>query len=139
MRRRDVRLAQGEPAVTEERWVPVRGFEGHYEVSNHGRVRSLERLTISGYDHRGIRTDGNVYLAVVRTCSGLYVMMTKNNKRKNWRLARLVYTHFVEELPPEMIVRCTDPDGDCSLENLVVMTRRELLAETVHGRTRELK
>ena len=27
----------------EEEWLPVVGFEGHYEVSNHGRVRSIER------------------------------------------------------------------------------------------------
>lgn len=26
-----------------EIWKPVRGFEGFYEVSNHGRVRSLDR------------------------------------------------------------------------------------------------
>lgn len=26
-----------------ERWLPVVGYEGHYEVSNHGRVRSLPR------------------------------------------------------------------------------------------------
>ena len=26
-----------------ERWVPVLGYEGRYEVSNHGRVRSLPR------------------------------------------------------------------------------------------------
>jgi hypothetical protein len=27
-----------------ERWLPVIGFEGFYEVSNHGRVRSTDRL-----------------------------------------------------------------------------------------------
>lgn len=26
-----------------ERWVDIRGFEGHYQVSNMGRVRSLDR------------------------------------------------------------------------------------------------
>jgi hypothetical protein len=26
-----------------ERWAPIRGFEGLYEVSDHGRVRSLPR------------------------------------------------------------------------------------------------
>jgi len=31
-------------AVKEERWLPVVGFEGTYEVSDHGRVRSLDRV-----------------------------------------------------------------------------------------------
>lgn len=30
--------------MTEERWLPVVGYEGAYEVSNHGRARSLDRV-----------------------------------------------------------------------------------------------
>ena len=30
-------------ALVEEIWVPVKGYEGLYEVSNFGEVRSLER------------------------------------------------------------------------------------------------
>lgn len=30
--------------MSEELWKSVRGFEGYYEVSNHGRVRSLDRI-----------------------------------------------------------------------------------------------
>lgn len=33
--------------ITEE-WKPVVGYEGLYEVSNHGRLRSLERLSKDG-------------------------------------------------------------------------------------------
>lgn len=31
---------------TEERWLPVVGYEGIYEVSSHGRVRSLDRVVL---------------------------------------------------------------------------------------------
>lgn len=36
--------------ATQEQWRPVVGYEGHYEVSDHGRVRSLDRFvdTASG-------------------------------------------------------------------------------------------
>jgi hypothetical protein len=30
--------------MTAEEWRPIAGFEGLYEVSNHGRVRSLDRV-----------------------------------------------------------------------------------------------
>ena len=32
--------------MTEERWLPVVGFEGSYEVSDQGRVRSLDRVVV---------------------------------------------------------------------------------------------
>lgn len=41
---------------TTERWLPVVGYEGFYEVSDHGRVRSLDRvipITRAGYKPHG--------------------------------------------------------------------------------------
>ena len=35
-----------------EEWRPIPGYEGHYEVSNKGRVRSLTRLV---EDKHGVR------------------------------------------------------------------------------------
>ena len=43
--------------MTEEIWKPIEGYEGLYEVSNTGRVRSLDRYVKSGYEayrlHKG--------------------------------------------------------------------------------------
>lgn len=40
-----------------EEWKPVVGFEGSYEISNYGRVRSLDRIITDkngmNYHHRG--------------------------------------------------------------------------------------
>jgi hypothetical protein len=30
--------------MLEERWVPIHGYEGHYEISSHGRVKSIQRF-----------------------------------------------------------------------------------------------
>ena len=51
----------------QEIWKPVVGFEGYYEVSNLGRVRSLTRTII--------RSDGKV-----RTFKGAILSGTKHNK-----------------------------------------------------------
>ena len=40
--------------MTEERWRPVVGFEGSYEVSDQGRVRSLDRLNSLGVMRKGV-------------------------------------------------------------------------------------
>lgn len=50
-----------------ERWLPIPGFEGFYEVSDAGRVRSIRRYTTCGW--RGGRvlkpfTDSDGYLRV---------------------------------------------------------------------------
>ena len=31
-----------------EQWLPVPGYEGYYEVSDLGRVRSLDRMVMTG-------------------------------------------------------------------------------------------
>jgi NUMOD4 motif len=36
-----------------ERWLPVVGYEGYYEVSNLVRVRSLDRITCRGHKIKG--------------------------------------------------------------------------------------
>ena len=42
-----------DPLERAERWKPVTGHEGIYEVSNHGRVRSVDRTVT--------RSDGQVH------------------------------------------------------------------------------
>lgn len=39
-------------ATQDEVWLPVVGYEGRYEVSSHGRVRSLDRVLIRGNNIR---------------------------------------------------------------------------------------
>ena len=44
---------------TDERWKPITGYEGIYEVSSHGRVRSLDR-TVTHSNGRVCRYKGKV-------------------------------------------------------------------------------
>ena len=59
--------------MNEERWLPVVGYEGYYEVSDQGRVRSVER-TIT-------YKDGRVY--------GYPSKLIKLHKRSNYYYVRL--------------------------------------------------
>lgn len=38
--------------MTIERWLPIPDYEGLYEVSNHGRVRSVDRIIVITYQRR---------------------------------------------------------------------------------------
>jgi len=64
-----------------EKWVDVKGYEGRYTVSNHGRVMSL----ITGR----ILKPGTGFNGYAK------VQLSKNGKSKTLRVHRLVAEHFV--------------------------------------------
>lgn len=69
----------------EEIWKPVKDYEGLYEVSNLGRVRSLPRYT----------TKGKVLKEYVNPHNGYcYVSLSKHNDRKPKRIHCLVMSAF---------------------------------------------
>ena len=120
--------------MTNELWLPVFGYEGLYEVSDYGRVKSLarvvpharwgeqrifERLLKPGRDKDG-------YLQV-----GLY----KEGQKKKCQVHRLVLEAFVEPCPEGE--ECRHLNGvrdDNRLENLAWGTPKENKADQVlHG------
>lgn len=69
-----------------EQWRDVLGYEGLYEVSNLGRIKS------NNYRHTkksGIRCQGNA------SCGYLNIGFNKNNKYKTYLTHRLVATAFI--------------------------------------------
>jgi len=72
-----------------ERWLPVVGYEGSYEVSDIGRVRSLERVVTFKDGRR--RTIRACTLRLRSQKSGhLYVTLCKSGTTKHHRVHRLV-------------------------------------------------
>lgn len=83
-----------------EIWKPIAGYEGLYEVSNLGRVKSIERYTEyknCKSTHRiGIKSKVNGRVVKGRICCGYhYVGLTKEGVCKNYRVHRLVAMTFI--------------------------------------------
>ncbi len=92
---------------TQEFWKPVVGYEGYYEVSDQGRVRSLERTVI----RNGESIVPSRIIAQKLTKNGyLAVNLWRNNKYKTRTVHRLVLEAFVGPHPRGMQA-CHD-DGD---------------------------
>lgn len=99
--------------MTEERWLPVVGYEGLYEVSDHGCVRSLDRVTERNgrpYHQRGRilkpwRTPPMNYQAVVLYADG---------RIRRARVHVLVAESFIGPKPHDATMVC---HGDGNHDN----------------------
>lgn len=84
--------------MTEERWLPVVGFEGAYEVSDQGRVRSLDRwITCSNGVDKHLR--GRVLRPGPRPSGHLTVALTNH---QSCNVHTLVLEAFVGQRPTPM-------------------------------------
>lgn len=89
--------------MTTETWLPVVGFEGRYEVSDHGRVRSTHGRTARRVLSGGLYTGG--YPGVT---------LRKDGRRHSRLIHKLVAEAFIGPRPPGM--QCCHGDG-CRTNN----------------------
>lgn len=79
----------------EEQWLPVINFEGLYEVSDKGRIRSLDRLVKDKNGNRTRYLKGRILTNICATTGYHMVSLHKNEKRKTRRTVhRLVMEAF---------------------------------------------
>lgn len=112
--------------MTEE-WRPVPGYEGHYEVSSEGRVRSLRREVYSDR-WKGYRTlsERIMKTSTAGTMGHLKVSLHKDRQRKQFGVHVLVALAFIGPRPEGMDVMHGDDDPTNNrLENLSYGSRSE--------------
>lgn len=100
------------PVFDAEAWRIVEGFNGRYQVSNHGRVMRLSSdVTLS---------DDMVLSATLKE-AGLTVMMVRPNGHRTTRLVpRLVLMAFrpIVQAHLKRVIYKNDDPSDCRLSNL---------------------
>lgn len=125
-------MADDQP--TPERWRHVVGYEGLYEVSDHGRVRSVDRdiLHSSGMvQHRRGKM-----LSLSRMRSGhLKAALSRSGETNRVYVHRLVMAAFVGPCPADMEVRhCNGDPANNHVSNLRYGERSENVLDMVeHG------
>ena len=108
-----------------EIWQDILGYEGIYQVSNEGQVRSLDRMV--KHQKGGLQTVKGKILKPSTTPKGYqHVILCKNGKAKNFFVHRLVYAAFCGEIPEGLVVNhINEVKTDNRLENLNLMTQKE--------------
>ena len=86
-----------------EIWKEIKGFNGRYEISNLGRLRSYAQDRINGKIKNGNR-DRKGYM----TC----VLYDENGEKHNWKIHRLVAEAFIEN--PDNLPQINHKDEDKS-------------------------
>ena len=80
-----------------ENWKDIAGYEGYYQVSDLGRVRSLNRMVISGNATRTIT--GKILKPKINPVNGYHsVMLGMAGRGKYVRIHRLVAQAFIPNL-----------------------------------------
>ena len=77
-----------------EEWRPIEGYEGLYEVSNTGRVRSVDRYVVDSLGHRKFYK-GKVLIPVKSNLGYLLVSLCCNGKHKMFLVHRLTAQAFL--------------------------------------------
>lgn len=113
-----------------ERWLAIPGYEGIYEVSDLGRVRSLNRIVSSGHRRQGV-----ILKPAWHQRGYPMVNLWRNNSQRMQLVHRLVLMTFVGPAPHGTEALHGDGDAaNAALANLSWGTHSENQADQVaHG------
>lgn len=102
----------------EEIWKDIKGYEGLYQVSNLGRVKSLGNGNSNNSKRRILKT--------YKQKSGhLRIRLNKNGVCKKYLVHRLVYEAFNGEIPEGMVINHIDEiPWNNIIDNLMACTQK---------------
>lgn len=101
----------------EEVWKDIKDYEGYYQVSNLGRVRSLDRVI--SRNGKNTLLKGQLLTIRLAKCGYLYCGLSKNGKHTLFRVHRLVAEAFIpnpNNLP--QVNHKSEDKADNSVDNL---------------------
>jgi hypothetical protein len=130
-----------EGLTLDEQWLPVVGFEGYYEVSDHGRVRSLDRWIDYATGHRAFRKGRMMRTHPLPHTGHLNIKLKREGSVTSTGVHVLVAAAFIGSRPAGMDVCHNNGNpSDNRPENLRYDTPRENRIDSVrHGTHNEAR
>ena len=132
-------IQNGRHEMTTEQWLPVVGYEGSYEVSDQGRVRSLDRVIENPLPSGTIRrqkVSGRELIPGNQKSGGYFYVNLSHKRQRSFHVHRLVMDAFVGPKPTALQTRHLNGNpSDNRLANLAYGTVSENAQDTIrHGR-----
>ncbi len=94
-----------------ERWLPIPGWEGLYSVSDHGNVRSEDRVIVRS-DGQSRELPGRPLTPVKKRTGHQWVALMRNSTRTHANVHQLVLESFVGPRPEGMVCRHLDDNPE---------------------------
>lgn len=115
----------------------VVGFEGFYQVSDNGIVKSLDRI-IKYKDNRGFLKKGKIVSVYTDRIGRKWVHLQKGGKTFNKKISCLIAEAFIGPRPYNNVVRHLDGNpANNTLANLAYGTQKENIQDALrHGTMR---
>jgi hypothetical protein len=116
-----------------EIWKDIRGFEGKYQISNYGRVKSLARFIGKGAGY--LKPEKIITTKFDQDGYAQIRLVVSDRMGKTFKIHRLVVLHFISEIPVGKIVCHKDGDKlNNQADNLYVgCIRSNTLDKYQHG------
>jgi len=115
-------------ALGEEQWLWVVGYEGAYEVSTYGRVRSVDRE-----DSIGRKLTGMVMKQTINDDGYHQIVLSLEGKSRTFKVHRLVGIAFIPNPEGKPEINHIDEDKSNNyLYNLEWNTRQENVQHSIH-------
>jgi hypothetical protein len=111
-----------------EIWEDIKGYEGLYQVSSHGRIKSLDRRVRCGYNLTRVIKESIKKPHFHGTDKQYTTQLRKDGKTAHFLLARLVAEAFIDN--PDNLPWLIFADGNklnCHASNLMYVSRDERL------------
>lgn len=106
-------------------WKSISGYEGYYEISDKGEIRSIDRICTDTKGRKRHRP--GILLKPDIAANGYYrVTLAKEGKKVQKYLHRLIAEHFIPN--PNNLPQVNHKDGNklnCNIENLEWVTEKD--------------
>lgn len=90
-------------------WEDIKGFEGYYQISNNGEIKSLSRTRL-GRGNKPIILKEKILKPQIINSGYLKITLKKESKEKGYLVHRLVALHFINN--PFDLPEVNHLDGD---------------------------
>lgn len=115
----------GEYVRTDEFFKDIVGYEGYYEISNYGTVKSKERYSTCCYGKQRFLKE-KIIVPTPDKNGYLRIMLSKNKNKKRFYIHDLVAQMFLNDYNKEKVIHHIDYNNQNNyFKNLYICTRNE--------------
>jgi hypothetical protein len=114
-----------------EVWVSVIDYSEYYEISNFGRIKSVQRVVISKKGFSQIRKEKIKSLRLPNEKNGrtnTFVEYSCNGINKRYNLSKQVALHFISNYNNEALYFIDGDRSNCSVKNLIVVNKENVIS-----------